>query len=132
MTLGTAGLLMAAAKAERLLSFVSHTYQVENMLSRRSLAILVALAVFLLCKAAAEVHIETVDDKVPAAARLSLAQIEHELHVSSSATLNTSTTMVADNPQEMPRCGGAGCPQDCDCSAHRKLDFAHFRCPLPR
>ncbi|KAF9637652.1 Zinc/iron permease [Lasiodiplodia theobromae] len=49
------------------------------MLSRRSLAILAALAVFAFCQAAAELSFEHVDQKVPAA-QLSPAQIEHKLH----------------------------------------------------
>ncbi|EKG20539.1 Zinc/iron permease [Macrophomina phaseolina MS6] len=48
------------------------------MLSRRSLFILVALAIYLLCQAAAEVHIESAKQNVPAA-QLSPAQIEHKL-----------------------------------------------------
>lgn len=55
------------------------------MLSRRFLVVLVALAVFMLCQAAAEVHVESSEQKIPAA-QLSPAQIEHKLQVSSPGT----------------------------------------------
>ncbi|GME26285.1 Zinc/iron permease [Neofusicoccum parvum] len=48
------------------------------MPSRRSLGVLAALAVLLLCQAAAELHIETAGQKIPAT-QLSPAQIEHKL-----------------------------------------------------
>lgn len=61
-------------------SFLSAHIHSDKMLSRRSLAILAALAVFAFCQAAAELRFEHVDQKVPAA-QLSPAQIEHKLHV---------------------------------------------------
>ncbi|KAL1649240.1 hypothetical protein SLS58_001815 [Diplodia intermedia] len=48
------------------------------MISRRSLAILALLAVCAFCQAAAELRVETTDQKIPAA-QLSPAQIEHKL-----------------------------------------------------
>ncbi|OJD33261.1 zip zinc transporter [Diplodia corticola] len=48
------------------------------MLSRRSLAILAALALFAFCQVAADLHVETADPKIPAF-QLSPAQIEHKL-----------------------------------------------------